>query len=287
MADLIPEWREYEREVRDELVSRYGEAAVRYDVKVRGVVSETRRQIDVVVDESDLTDRSQIAVDAKFRNRRIDVKDVEAFMGMLNDVRVGRGLMITNLGYSDAALARAHRDDVDLDLDVLTLDEFREWQASGGIPFAGRNGIVLPAPIGWVLDATGQRDPLARLYRRGLTFAQAYDLGEFMYVNIWDRRPPVETLEQLLEKQRIDILRKFPDAVITVSDFVARRNGRTCLRRTEIATYPSAEITAFAEFETGILFVVLFTPLAVERRNVRKLEYVIAKCVPAHIEHGS
>lgn len=285
MTQPSPDWQNYEQEVHAELSSKYHDALVRHNVRLRGSRSGAERQIDVLVEETLPGGKLVTAVDAKFHSRSIDVKDVEAFIGLLQDVQVDRGIMITNHGYSEAALSRAFRDDVDLDLDILTLDAFKHWQSALAIPYAGRNGVVLPAPVGWVVD--GERVPgaLARVYRRGLTFPQAKAAGEFMYLNIWDRRPPVQDLDQLLAKQRKDILRSFPDAFMSVRDF-ARADFPTCLRRAEIPSYPSAELTAFVEFPTMIPFVVLFSPLVVERRNLRKLEYIVKKIIRLKVTHA-
>jgi hypothetical protein len=70
------------------------------------------------------------------------------------------------------------------------------------------------------------------------------------------------------------------DAVISVRNVAARRGWRACVRRADIPKYPSAEITGFVEFPHAIFFAVLFTPLVVERRNVRKLEYILSKVLP-------
>lgn len=287
MTELISDWRSYEREIHAEISSKFSDARVSYNVRLRGAKSGADRQIDILVEEETPGGLLKTVVDAKYYGRTIDVKHVEEFIGLLDDVGVDRGIMITNRGYSKAALARAFNDDVDVDLDVFTLDDFKQWQVAFAIPYAGRNGVVLPAPVGWVVDASRHPGILARLYRRGLSFKEAANINEFMYLNIWDRRPPVSDLDQLLANQRQGILKAFPDATIVVRDLGIRTDHATVVRRAEIATYPSAEITGFVEFPTMIPFIVLFTPLVVERRNVRKLEYILKKLLPLHVKHAT
>jgi hypothetical protein len=283
-----PDWRRYEREVHAELVANYPEASVRFDVRLPGSLSATARQVDILLEEDLPGGRVATAIDAKQHARPIDVKDVESFVGLLRDVRVDRGVMVSASGYTEAALTRAFRDDVDLDLDVFTLDDFKRWQAAGAIPYAGRNAALLPAPLGWVVDIERpvRGAPLARLYRRGLTFLEAAHRREFMYVNIWDRRPPVDNLDALLEDQLLTIRGVNPDAVVTVRSVGAQRGWRACVRRADIPEYPTAEITGFVEFPDAIFFAVLFTPLEVERRNVRKLEYILKKVLPMSVRHS-
>jgi Restriction endonuclease len=286
--DLVDlSWQDYEREVHDELKSKYLGATIQRDVRLPGALSGVSRQIDVLVTEQIQAPKIRTAVDAKHRARPIEVKQVESFIGLLRDVGVERGLMISVNGYTQAAYARAFRDDVDVDLDIFSLAEFGAWQAAGAIPYAGRTGVVMPAPVGWVVEIGPFDTALARLYRRGLAFETAYRAGEWMYVNIWNREDAVHNLDLLLQKQEQDILENFPDARISVRDFAQRSDARTCLRRAEIESYPSAELTAFAEFEQGILYVVLFSPIYVERRNLRKLEYIVQEAKPLGIEMGS
>jgi hypothetical protein len=282
-----PEWRNYEREVHAELVATYPESAVLHDGKLPGSLSGTERQVDVLVEEKLAGGCVVTAVDAKHHARRIDVKEVESFLGLLRDIRVDRGIMISANGYTAAAMTRAFRDDVDLDLDVFSLGEFKQWQAAGAIPYAGGNGTLLSAPLGWVVDAERHPGLLARLYRRGLTFTEAARQCEFMYVNLWDRRPPIDSLEKLLAEQACNIHKNSADAVISVRDIPGDLGWRRCIRRADIPNYPTAEITGFVEFPTAIFFVVLFTPLVVERRNVRKLEYIVKKALPLSVRYAA
>ena len=101
-----------------------------------------------------------------------------------------------------------------------------------------------------------------------------------MYVNIWNRRPPAEDLDQLLDHQERGIRAAFPKAAISIREWPIRPGHRAVLRRSETTAYPVAELTGLVEFERTILFAVLFTPLSVERRNLRKLEYLLKKAVP-------
>jgi hypothetical protein len=287
MPKNTPDWQSYEREVHEELKTKYFRSTVCHNVKLRGLRSGALRQIDVLVEDTSSTGSVRTVVEAKYRRRPIDVKQVEAFLGLLQDVGAPQGVMISPVGYSKAALARATRDDVDLDLDVLTLDEFRQWQTAIAIPYAGRNGIVLPAPVGWVIDVSRMPGNLARLYRRGLTFPQAVEASEFMYVNIWDRRPPITDLDLLLKMQAEAISENFPGATIAVESTKARADARTCLRRAEIPGYSGPEVTGLAEFRNGIVFIVLHTPASVERRNVRKLEYILRTMIPVAVQHAA
>lgn len=280
-------WLEYERAVFKELTEKYPDATIAHDVRLPGGRSSAARQVDVLIEEHIADTVVRTAVDAKHRSRRIDVKEVDAYLGFLRDVSVDRGMMVAASGYTRAALQRAYHDEIDLDLDILTLDELREWQSSCAIPFSGTSAFAMFAPLGWMIDGDRNASALAFLYRRGRSREDAIASWEFMYVNIWHRRPPAEDLYQLLEKQERDIHAAFPGAVVSVRDWFVRPNCRAALRRAETAAYRTVELTGFVEFETSILFAVLFTPLTIERRNVRKLEYVLKKAVPGRVQHAT
>jgi len=286
MPDERP-WRAFEREVHAELSRLHEGALIRHDARILGVRSGVARQIDVLVDETVGGSLVRTAVDAKRRKRKIDVKEVEGFIGLLRDTCVNRGIMVSASGYTAAALARAFREDVDLDLDVFSIDEFKQWQRDAAIPYAGRNAVWLPAPLGWAVDGQRREGVLATLYRRGLAFADAARQQEFMYANLWDRRPPVDSLDALLADQEANIRSHAPSAVITLRDVPTRLGFRACVRRADIPSYPTAEITGFVEFPASIVFLVLFTPPVVERRNVRQLEYLLQKVMPISVRQNA
>jgi hypothetical protein len=282
-----PEWKKFERAVHSEMENKFPGSTIRHDVRLPGALSGVARQIDIFIEEALPGGDVRTAVDAKQRARPIDVKEVESFIGLLRDTNVDRGIMVSASGYSEGAFTRAFRDDVDLDLDVLTLEELKRWQADGALPYAGRNAVAVSTPFGWVVD--GQRVPgcLARLYCRGLTFEQAALNQEFMYVNLWDRRAPVDSIEALLAKQEVDIRGHAPGAVISVREVPVSVGHRGCIRRADIAGYPTAEITGFVEFPDSIFFAVLFTLLVVERRNTRKLEYLLKRVLPLSVRQSA
>jgi hypothetical protein len=72
----------------------------RYDGRIGG----GKRQVDASVFGSLGSARVWIAIDAKHLGREVDVTDVDAFAGLLADVGANKGIMITTIGYTPAAL---------------------------------------------------------------------------------------------------------------------------------------------------------------------------------------
>jgi hypothetical protein len=77
---------------------------------VTGKITGIRRQIDVLIDTRHDTDNTRrIAVDAKKRSRKIDVTDVEAFLGLMQDVSATHSYLVTSAGYTETAEKRAQQ----------------------------------------------------------------------------------------------------------------------------------------------------------------------------------
>jgi hypothetical protein len=72
------------------------------------------RQIDVSVRKSIGEFELLIIVDCKDYKKRIDIKGVEEFIGMVADVGANKGAMVAASGYSDGAKKRAEQAGIDL-----------------------------------------------------------------------------------------------------------------------------------------------------------------------------
>lgn len=147
-----PDWRLYERFIASfESEGASDSLTVIPNAKLIGCISGIERQVDVLVDarvEEDVSRR--VIMDAKYRRRKIDVKDVEEFEGMMRDCRAQRGIIICSSGFTDGALRRA-QDSITIrllplqDLDSLDLTQ---WEPCLGSCSESRSRRKSP---GWVL----------------------------------------------------------------------------------------------------------------------------------------
>ena len=122
------DWRQYEKEIENQFKETYPSARITPNAKLAGKFSKVERQIDLLIEEQALDFAFRIIVDAKHRGRKIDVGDVEAFLGMMQDVEAHTGMMVALEGYTPAAINRAYYDNLDVVLDVLSLDELKAFQ---------------------------------------------------------------------------------------------------------------------------------------------------------------
>lgn len=109
MSDDRSPWQRYERLIaRLMAVQASTDLCVTPNTRVMGRISGKRRQIDVLIDARHDTDNSRrIIVDAKMRKRKVDVVQVEAFRGLMEDVGATHGYLVCPSGHTEAAQRRA------------------------------------------------------------------------------------------------------------------------------------------------------------------------------------
>ena len=106
---MAKKWREYERLLAYLIGDDYDENyTVIPNARIKGFISQRKRQIDILVDyRFDTNLNRRIIFDAKLRKVPIDIKQVEAFEGLMKDVNAHRGYLVCANGYTKAALRRA------------------------------------------------------------------------------------------------------------------------------------------------------------------------------------
>jgi len=110
-----PKWKLYER-VRASIEKSFGDCGVTYDHKVKGRRSGVERQVDVWLSASVGDGHAiGIAIECKHRwPRPVDIQAVDALYGFIDDVGAVRGVLISNSGFTEGALARADGANVSL-----------------------------------------------------------------------------------------------------------------------------------------------------------------------------
>jgi hypothetical protein len=102
-------WEIYERMIARLIADQFAtDLCVSPNARIVGKISGRSRQIDVLIEARHDTDNTRrIVVDAKKRKRKIDVKDVEALLGLMNDVSATHGYLVSPAGHTKAAERRA------------------------------------------------------------------------------------------------------------------------------------------------------------------------------------
>jgi hypothetical protein len=111
--------------VADQLSTDY---CVTPNARISGIISGRSRQIDVLIDARHDTDNTRrIIVDAKRRRRKIDISDVEAFRGVMEDAGATHGYLVSPVGFTKAAERRAQEA---VSLRIVPLDRLDNFDPS-------------------------------------------------------------------------------------------------------------------------------------------------------------
>lgn len=288
MLDLSKamDWKQFEKEILDEFRQVYPDATILPNQFIVGRKTGKRRQVDILIEDYIAGVHFQIVVDCKSYMRKVDVKKVESFIGMMDDLGAQYGIIVTQKGYTSTALLRAHNEsNVRVELDIVSLDALRSGQGFVGMPYSGFHGVLVPAPFGWVLDSNPMDGVLATLYQRGSNRDTALRANQWMYVNIKDKDEELKSIDDFVKWQEVITKSHAPGAKFKYDRPIVRKDGApTLLRTIDIDHYPSKEYTGVVEFEKYFAFFVLFTPEEHLAKNKRKLFSVLENCQAVAIE---
>lgn len=275
-------WQEYENIVFESIKECFPNAECIFNSKILGKYSKGIRQCDVIVKQNVNGVEHIILIDAKYYSKKIDVKSVEEFIGMSNDINANEGILVTPLGYSKLAYERAENDPSQILLDILNIDELKYYQGYGAIPYAGEHGVLLMPAFGWIIDIVGRFGNLAYSYRKGFDFDKAWSEKEFVYFNIWNTKEDNITKLELLENQT-EFLSKTSGVIESKIEIIQANGKELALRKTIIKDYISPEYACAVEYDGFIFFGILLSENNRETVNLSKLIYMISKIKPIKI----
>ena len=127
-----PDWQKLELLVASIQQQLAPGAKVTHNAKVEGRLSETSRQIDVLVEQFVGQYQIRIALDCKDYKTPVDVKAVEEFHGLMVDIGAHRGALVCPAGFTKSAKKRAKKLEVELFSPADT--DPHKWQVSLALP---------------------------------------------------------------------------------------------------------------------------------------------------------
>ena len=65
---------------------------------------------------------------------------------------------------------------------------------------------------------------------------------------------------------------------------IKRKDSKVVLRKVKYKKHPIPEYTGFVEFEDFIFFIVMFSPVELSNKNIRKMENILTTITPRRIE---
>ena len=192
-------WKQYEAYIFGSLQRLLPGATFSNNVKMRGLKTGRLRQLDILIERDLGGFRFSIVVDCKSYARKVNVNDVERFLGMLGDLRISKGVLMTSKGYTKTAYQRAEHESRDIDLRILTAEQLSQFQSIGGaMPWNGPVAAIVSAPETWVVDnehspllgsANPSDMPQFTMYPLGHTRESALQREAFVYGKIILKSP--------------------------------------------------------------------------------------------------
>lgn len=289
-------WKEYEAYVCGALQRLVPGATVLQNVVLRGMRSNSQRQIDVLVERKLGAFQLRIAVDCKCYKRKVNVNDVERFLGMLSDVRVSKGVLMTTKGYSKTAHKRIQSESRDIELRILTAERLSEFQHIGcAFPYNGPVAACVSPPEMWIVDNDKSAVPNSRSDSPGCQFSM-YPLGHtrdsaarasaFMYGNIVLKSDEEPTMEAIAQRHEGAVLDRWPNAKferlpsIHRVSWAGRPAEQTLFRVGDIdRCYGGPEYSLYIDHPKGVLVLVLLCPRGEEKKYVPLLKWVGEKAL--------
>src|ERR1035437_6423010 len=148
-----PKWREFEQlaaEIQRQLAP---DARVETNVKLHGKRTGIDRQIDILVQQTVGQYPIRIIIDCKDYKKPVDVKELEAFMGMVEDVGANKGAMVAPSGFTSTAKQRAK--DAGIDLFRLVDTNNTKWRTYVSIPCVIRDASLQKSSFRFSVTGTG------------------------------------------------------------------------------------------------------------------------------------
>ncbi|NLG39344.1 MAG: restriction endonuclease [Fibrobacter sp.] len=275
-------WQAYEKELFDYFKTSYPDAVITFNAKRIGRYSKRERQIDILVEDTIADYPVSLIVDAKHFRRNVDVKHVESFIAMVEDLEAERGLLITSKGFSTAAINRAYYGPAKIELDIINFSDIKANQALVALPYSGNRTILTMAPIGWVIQPGTSMEFLAALYQRGRTLEEANKNKELIYVNTSPLSDKIQSIDDLLAIQTTNTQKYYGPIRTDIKPGPTRKdNYPTRIRIAYLENVPFIEVIGYIEAEDFIFFFVLITPIELQTKNIRKLEFLLKYSQPA------
>ena len=125
-------WQEFEKlaaKIQQELAPK---ARVERNAKLLGKCTGVERQIDILIEEAVAQYKIRVVIDCKDYQAPVDVKGVEEFMGLVEDVGANKGAMIAARGFTETAKKRAK--DAGIDVYRLIDTASTKWSAYISLP---------------------------------------------------------------------------------------------------------------------------------------------------------
>lgn len=277
-------WKDYEIYITKHFQSLFPETSIQHDVRREGLMSKTKRQIDILIEGRIAGFDLKVVVDCKYFNKKVDVKAVESFLSFLQDLKASKGILITNNGYTEAAYNRATYDSQDIELRIINFDDLEKFQGFIAIPYSKSECAIVTSPDGWVVDASGKDQYVASFYPAGLSQEEAFHTEGFIYMAFSHKDKEWPDLPDLLNKQNNNAKKHYHLPKIEYINTIDREDCGVTLRVIDaIEMGKTIEYTIFLDYPHVIIYLTLLTDRTKEKSYIKKLEWIAQKLIKGNV----
>jgi predicted helicase len=114
---------DYEIKIYNHLAKKYPDLEMFHNRMLKGSRSGIERQIDILIRKGNTDFNDDTVIECKYYKNNIDVKVVDSFIGMLQDVGIAHGILIVKKGASTGAINRAGYEGIKIDIVSFTEDD--------------------------------------------------------------------------------------------------------------------------------------------------------------------
>jgi len=286
-------WKDYEIYITRHFQKLFPGASIQHDVRRLGLISKTERQIDILIEGRIAGFALTIVVDCKYFGKKVDVKEVDSFLGYLHDLKASKGILITNQGYTEAAYNRAMYDTRDVELRIIDFNDLEKYQGFLAIPYFGAHGAIVPAPDGWIIDSKPQIHKfhkkakpgiIAALYPAGLSEMEAFHREGYIYFSYSHKDKKWPNLDHLLAIQEANIKAHYKNPRIKYEEINLRDDCRARVRHLEAEEMrDTIESTLFLDFPKVIIYINLLAPSSKHTDYLKKLYWIGEKFIKVNV----
>lgn len=278
------DWKEYEIYITRHFQKLFPETSIQHNVRRKGLMSKTERQIDILIEGRVAGIKLSIIVDCKYFNKKVTVRHVESFLSFLRDLKASKGIMITNNGYSQAAYNRATNDSQDIELRIIDFADLDQFQAFIAIPYSKSECAIVTSPNGWVVDGAPLRQYVASFYPAGLSQEEAFRTEGFIYLSFSHKDKKWPDLPDLLNKQKANAENGYEFPKIEYIETIQREDCNVILRVIDAAEMGNKiEYTIFLDYPNVIICLTLLSDRSKEKPYLKKLEWIAQKLIKGNV----
>lgn len=274
-------WQEYEQRVLNYFQNRFLDGKIEKNVKLFGRLSETDREIDILLSTTVFGCSMQLAIECKDWSKKLDVADIDSFIGKLNDVGISKGIIISKKGYSESAYVRV-RKEIGIQLQVLDFENLPLFHNFWANPYRGNVGAIVYAPNGWLVNIVKPSnfggDALCMLAPFEFDTNEAYSRKQLMYFNINSILNGPDLTKLFVEQDEV-VMKKWPKSKIKHWEEKYIKGGTIKYRLIQYPERGFSEFTGGLECDDFFAYCVSIVPTDYKPDDLARLQFVMNELI--------